>query len=243
MSKGIFSALCAAVCALSGTASAQDVAAQETGAVEASTTTPVASADAPAGSAINPGKLRILGGLHFGGGGELRSDPEVGPTSEDSLRPIVGLQAGADYVMMDYFAIGGEFRLSWFNTTDYDDLDIGRSLFVDINVKPRGRYVFDFPLEVYGTLPMGLSIAALSNDIEEAAAGVGITDIKGGAGFNLGFGGGANYFFTDKLGVNSEMLAVWHWFGSEVETTFGTSTEAKNRTAQFYLFLNFVYAL
>jgi hypothetical protein len=239
MSKGIFSALFTAMCALSSTASAQDVAAQETGAVETSTAT--VHTDAPGGGAISPGKLRILAGMHFGGGGELRSDPDgPGPTSESSLRPLIGLQAGVDYVLMKYFAIGGEFRFTRFNTNDYDDLDIGRSTFIDIDVKPRGRYAFDFPLEVYGTMPMGLSFAALNGDIEEFP---GVNDASGGAGFNLGFGGGANYFFTDKFGVNSEMLAVWHWFGTEIETVGGLSGEASNRTAQFYFFINGIFAL
>ena len=84
MSKGIFSTLCAAVLALAGTASAQDVAAQETGAVE--TTTSVSTPAPTSSASINPGKLRILGGLHFGGGGDMRVDPDGGGgTVESSL--------------------------------------------------------------------------------------------------------------------------------------------------------------
>ena len=232
MSKGIFSALVTAACALASTASAQDLAAQETGAVETSTAT--VHTDAPGGGTISPGKLRILGGLHFGGGGDLRADPDGGGgTSEDALSPHVGLQAGVDYVMMDYFALGGELRATFFNVKDFDDLDIGRSTFIDINIKPRGRYAFEFPLEVYGMLPMGLSIAALNDD----------QPFDGGAGFNLGFGGGATYFFTDKIGVNSEMAAVWHWFSAEADVPFAGTVDYGMRTAQFYMFLNFVYAL
>jgi hypothetical protein len=232
MSKGIFSAVCAATLALAGAASAQDTAAQETGAVE--TATSVSSAPPTSSASINPGKLRILGGLHFGGGGDLRIDPDGGGgTLESSLAPVVGLQGGVDYVMMDYFALGGELRATFFNTSDGADGDLGRSTFIDLDVKPRGRYVFDFPLEVYGTLPMGLTIAAINDD----------WNADGGAGFNLGFGGGANYFFTDKIGVNAEMAAIWHWFGAEYPTGFGTSVDAALRTAQFYMFLNFVYAI
>jgi hypothetical protein len=231
MSKGIFSALFTAVCAVAGAASAQDLAAQETGAVETSTST--VHTDAPSGGSLSPGKLRILGGLHFGGGGDLRVDPDGGGgTAEFSLAPVVGLQAGVDYVMMKYFALGGELRATFWNTKDGADGDLGRSTYIDIDVKPRGRYAFDFPLEVYGMMPMGLTIAALNDDL----------NADGGAGFNLGFGGGATYFFTDKIGVNSEMAAIWHWFSAEYPGFVGT-TDAGMRTAQFYLFLNFVYAL
>jgi hypothetical protein len=229
MSKGTFSALLMAICALSSTALGQDTAAQETGAVE----TAAAPAGAPS-SAISPGKLRILGGLHFGGGGNLRVDPNGGGvTVENSLKAIVGLQAGVDYVLMRYFALGGELRFGWWNTKNFDSYDVGRSTFIDLDVKPRGRYAFDnIPLEVYGTMPMGLTLALLNNDI----------NADGGAGFNLGFGGGANYFFTERFGINSEMLGVFHWFKATYNGGFG-DYDAKMRTGQFYLFVNAIFAL
>jgi hypothetical protein len=215
-------------------------AAQESGAVTLS-----ANASAPANTSQpharprgSVGDLRILAGMHFGFGGELHVDVEnnIGITAqnEPDLDPTVGLQAGVDYVLMEYFAIGGELRLSWWrperNPAPLQD-DPGRSLFVDIDVKPRGRYVFkNLPLEVYGTLPLGLSIASLNDDIP----------MDGGAGFNLGFGGGATYFFTSRLGVNMELLGVWHWFDGELDLA---NLDTDNRAAQFYWMINGVFAI
>jgi hypothetical protein len=218
-----------AACALASPASAQD---QETGAVSVS-----ASASGPrvgsnrSYSASHAGRLRILGGLHFGGGGEYDIDP--GNVDDWDLDPLVGIQAGVDYVLMDYFAIGGELRLTWWKPEDPYRQEIDRSMFFDINVKPRGRYEFrNIPLELYGTLPMGLSIAALNDDML----------MDGGAGFNLGFGGGATYFFTSMFGLNAELLGVWHWFDGEIEDRLG-DIDTDNTTAQCYFFLNAVIAL
>lgn len=237
MSKGTMGALsalfAASVCALSGTALAQD-ADQETGEVTVSADSSGASSSGLGRSSGAVGPLRINAGLHLGLGGSLVTDPDgPGGDFDDDMLVTPGLQAGADYVVMDYFSIGGELRLSWFNTDGGDDADVDRSMFFDLDVKPKGRYAFNnIPLEVYGTLPMGLSVAALNDD----------TGADGGAGFNLGFGPGATYFFTDRIGINTEMLGVFHWFGSSVDSQFG-SAEASNRTGQFYWFINGVFAI
>ena len=222
-----------AACALASPALAQD---QETGAVSvsASASGPRASSSR-GGSARNPGRIRINAGLHFGGGGEWELDGEGGGGEAD-MDPHVGLQAGAEYILFEYFALGGELRLTWWKPDDNELFvgDVDRSMFFDLNVKPRGRYQFDrFPLEVYGTLPMGLSIANMDND----------TNLDGGAGFNLGFGGGATYFFTSLIGINAEILGVWHWFDADFDTPVGGDIDTDNRIAQFYFLLNAVIAL
>jgi hypothetical protein len=231
---------------LPGTALAQD-ATQETGAVSLSgdanasaqtTSAPPQAEVQQAAPRAAVGKWRILAGLHFGFGGELSTDVDTGfglvTGNDPDLEPTIGLQAGVDYLLMEYFAIGGELRLSWWkperNITPGSQSDPDRSMYVDINVKPRGRYTFsNIPLELYGTLPFGLSFAAISDDVP----------MDGGPGFNLGFGGGLTYFFTPRVGINTEILGVWHWFDGELDV--GPDTD--NRTAQFYWMLNAVFAI
>lgn len=230
MSTRTFGALALlAASALSSPALADD-AAQETGAVSISAN---ANASGPRYSArrSNVGDLRIHAGLHFGFGGELEVDPERGFDVEEDLDPTIGTQVGVDYVLMEYFALGGELRLSWWKPDDWGAGNPDRSMFIDINVKPRGRYMFsNVPIEVYGTLPLGLSIAALDDDL----------GMDGGAGFNLGFGAGATYFITSQWGVNTELLGVWHWFNGETDVT---NIDTDNSTAQFYLTINAVFAI
>jgi hypothetical protein len=239
MSTRTFGALAlVTACALASPALAQE-AAQESGAVTipADSTAPPAARTHAAPRGGDSG-WRILGGLHFGFAGDLEVDVDTGfglTTGNDpDLDPTIGLQAGVDYILMKYFALGGELRLSWWkperNITLTSQSDPDRSLYVDIDIKPRGRYVFSgIPLEVYGTLPLGLSIASVNDDIP----------MDGGPGFNLGFGGGATYFLTPRIGVNTELLGVWHWFDGSLDV--GPDTD--NRTAQLYWMLNVVFAI
>lgn len=218
---------------LTAQASAQDEALQEEGTVELSD----ASVD---GGAVGTGqgKLRLYGGLRLGFGGEIETEVEGGGKGDDDLLATFGAQAGVDYVLMDYVALGGELRLAGVSSDGRDDADIGRDLFIDVVFKPRGRYALaDMPLEVYGTLPLGVTFISVNSDIE---------DVTAGPGFTLGIGGGATYFFTDKLGVNAEMAYLMYWFGSESELPAiagGGKIEADNSFGQLTLFANLVYAL
>jgi hypothetical protein len=240
MSTRTFGALAVVIAGALSSPALADEAAQESGAV----TLPAAdnSAPAPAARRAPPrggsiGNLRIHAGMHFGFAGELDVDADqplnIITSRDPDLKPTVGLHGGVDYVLMDYFALGGELRLSWWKPDDNIAVgeDPDRSLFVDIDIKPRGFYAFSrFPLEVYGTLPLGLSIASLNDDIP----------MDGGVGFNLGFGGGATYFLTSRFGLNMELLGVWHWFDGELELG---DLDTDNRTAQMYWMFSGVFAI
>jgi len=235
MSKGIMGALsalfAASVCALSGTALAQD-AAQERGELSVSADT---SGVGHRHSGV-VGPLRINAGLHLGLGGGARGEVEGLPGSSTAdLAVTPGLQAGIDYVIMDYFSLGGETRLAWFNTKAGQDADISRTMLWDLDLKPKGRYAFsNIPLELYGTLPMGLSVIGGNDDVDTDAT----------AGFNLGFGPGATYFITDRIGVNTEMLGIFRWFSETIDSPFGGgSTDVKTRLGQFTWFFNAVFAI
>jgi hypothetical protein len=235
-----------AVSALPGAGLAED-ATQETGAVSLSSDSeadantsanPAPSAQTAVRAEAAPSKWRVLAGLHFGFAGKLKVDPATGfqlvNENPPGLEPTFGLQASVDYLLMKYFTVGGELRLSWWkpdgNITLQSQSDPDHSLFVDIDIKPRGRYVFsNIPLEIYGTMPLGLSIAAVDDTIP----------MDGGPGFNLGIGAGAIYFVTPRFGFCTELLGVWHWFDGKLAG--GTDTD--NRAAQLYWMLNLVFAI
>jgi hypothetical protein len=170
------------------------------------------------------GPLRFYGGFSLAVGGELQLSNYVSA----NLDPTVGLQFGADYVLHDYFSIGGETRFLWFK----GDRDGDRDFLWDLDVKPRGRYAFhNIPLEVYGALPIGLTVAGIKDPY------------NGGPGFNVGLLGGANWFFNQHLGVNAEIGWQFHKFKVEADAgPFSASTHSKMN--QFVLLCpNFVYAL
>jgi hypothetical protein len=218
MGRWTIRALALIALALSGTAQAQDP--------EAGDVSVTAEGSAGGASTGARGPMRVYGGLHLGGGGSWVSKVD-GNRGETSLGFLIGFQGGLDYVMHQYFALGGEFRLtstkpSW----GFGDPD--RMILVDLTAKPRGRYEFaSIPLEVYGTLPLGFSIVAPRNNLDTKF------------NMNFGIGGGATYFFTEKMGINSEMIGIFHWFRQDLPLDL----TSRNRLGQFYLFANFVYVL
>jgi hypothetical protein len=242
MSKTQSTLIAFAICAgVAAPAFAQE---QEEGVVElsgdtsAQTTTSTESSAAP-GAARGP--LSVYAGFRLGVGGKWKLKPDGGGAdTTDDLKATPGLQFGADYVIWDYIAVGGELRLGWFNTDTRDDADIGRDTFVDIVVKPRGRYAFsNIPLEVYGMMPLGITFIHTNGDLEDKTN----ADYSQGPAFNLGIGGGASYFFTDHWGVNAEMAYYMYWFGSDIEAA-GVKASASNFVGQFQLFsVNAVYTL
>jgi hypothetical protein len=225
MRKGIIRALFAVAALALATPSlgaAQD-AAQESG--EISTTSSSGGGSSRSGTY---GPLRVYGGIHFGGGGNLRGKIN-GHSDSIGMKGLFGGQFGGEYELHKYVLLGAEMR---FTTTKADHADDRTFLWDIFSIKPKGRYMFSsIPLEVYGTTPFGLSLVAPHNNL----------DTKVNAHFGLG--GGATYFFTDKMGVNAEILGMWHWFREKVPSFAGSDDHIRYRIGQFYMFLNFVYAL
>ncbi|MDB4987768.1 MAG: hypothetical protein JWN04_2946 [Myxococcaceae bacterium] len=179
----------------------------------------------------SPGPLRIYAGFYLAVGGDAQIANNNGYYAygrSQSLAPTVGFQAGADYILHDYFSIGGETRFLWVKADS--NLVTDRDFLWDLDVKPRGRYAFsNIPLEVYGALPIGLTVAGIKGQPE------------GKPGFNVGLVGGANYWFTSRIAINAEVGWNFHKFG---ETVNG-SPRADIKMNQFVCIptANFVYSL
>jgi hypothetical protein len=146
------------------------------------------------------GSIVLYGGMRLGAGGKFSADPG----GSDGLRATIGLQVGAEYILHDYFALGGEFRMARMRPKDALDSpyweDAHFRLF-DFVVRPRARYAIEkIGLEIYATLPFGLVAASMPDPWD------------GGVGFTLGAGAGATYMFTDVIGLNLEMTWLKHWF-------------------------------
>ena len=232
MPRTTLSALLAAALAFgaSTAAQAQD---QETGEVELDRPVRRAARVEPAARRSydsRPGPLRVYGGFSLAVGGDLQVESggdrfdfdDYGDEYSIDLDPTIGLQGGAEYVVMDYFSIGGEMRFLFFKADGGGD----RSFLWDLVVKLKGRYEFDnIPLEVYGALPIGLTVPGLDGEAE------------GTVGFNIGLVGGATWWFNEKMGINAELGWVFHKFGED-------HSDREFKMNQFLLLSpNFVYAL
>ena len=242
MRKTMKTALLAATLLIPGgaTIQAQDNVSQETGAVEmapsagysgtTSTSTSSTGTAAPdAAPAVAAGALRVYGGMRVGVGGGFKT---VKPSHNVILTSPAtpGIQVGADYVLHKYFALGAETRLNWAGTRDGNE----RVMIWDLVVRPRSHYQLpSMPVELYGAVPVGLSVTNWPED-----------NATGKAGATLGLTGGANYFFTSHLAVNLEMGWLWHWVRNEIDPT-GVFPKRKNtaRVGQWtMLSANFLYA-
>ena len=183
-----------------------------------------------------PGNVRLYGGPGFGFGGDLDVDVD-GPLGGnlqlgDDLVTTFGFQLGADFVVHRFIAVGFEYRFGAFNTEGGDDNNNDRSKMFDFAFKPRGRYAFDnLPLEIYLTVPVGLTIPRLSSDVPG--------DLDERVGWNLGAGGGATYFIGSRFGVNIEPIWLMHRF--KVDGPLGV--DGTYTTKQFNLLLNAVLAI
>jgi len=184
-----------------------------------------------------PPRLRLYGGVGIGFGGELEVD---GPGPFDAipdqdLTTSIGGQVGVDAVVLSLLALGGEVRIVGWNTEDFDDNDVDRSKLVDIDFKPRLRFpLVNDRLEIYGALPIGLTIPILADDF----AGDANEGVDGTVGWNLGVGGGMTFFVTPRFGLNVEPMYVMRWFGAE-----GGGQDADLTMKQFTLFVNAVIAI
>lgn len=170
------------------------------------------------------GPLRVYGGIRLDVAGNfVYMDAPVDRHAD----PTIAFQGGVDYLLHEYFALGGEMRFNFVK----EDGDNERQFLWDLVVKPRGRYQFtNIPLELYGALPVGLSVAA------------GLHNLDGGASATLGLLGGATYFFTEHLGINGETGAMFHWIHNS-ESQFARTVDLHRRLAQFSLFsVNCMYA-
>jgi hypothetical protein len=193
-----------------------------------------ADTDSRMGGFLTPGTIALMGGVHLGMGGNLAIEAE-GLDSEYDLAATIGLQLGAEYVVHAYFAAGAELRLSGVNSKVAAEREVGRDMFIDLVVKPRGRYVIEsIGLETFVTLPMGVSFPNISDEKSGDA----------GVGFAFGAGLGASYFFTEKLGISSDFTWLWHWYGIEdVNQANNDKYEGDVKLSQFTWFINAVYAL
>jgi len=174
-----------------------------------------------------PGPLRAYGGFNVAIGGKRAYSTALDIEGKLPLDPTVGFQGGADYIVMDYFSIGGEMRLLWTKVDGFGD----RDFLWDLAVNPRGRYAFgNMPLEVYGAVPVGLTAAGIKGRPE------------GKVGFNVGLRVGANWFFNENMAVNAEMGWQFHKYGIEIANELG-KVEGDIKQNQFVLLCpNFVYA-
>jgi hypothetical protein len=175
---------------------------------------------------VKPNPFQLYGGFRVGVGGSITESGEEDDSEyeEDTdLENTIGFQAGATYAL-PFFALGGEVRL---NAMKIDGLS-DRLKIWDFAFKPRARFELPtLPLEVYGALPVGLSVLQESESESNY--------VEKDLGANLGIMFGATYYVSEKVGINAEMGWQMHFFKNEEEDDYSDSTTYKTRVGQWTL--------
>jgi hypothetical protein len=194
--------------------------------------------DEPKVKEPGPGKLRVFGGARLGVGGGFR--PKGFDAGIYTATPSGGAQLGADYVLLKYFALGLETRLSWIEQKARSM----KYMLWDLVLKPRVLYrVKPRPIEIYLAVPGGMTVNKPGQSWED-----------GHVSATVGLFGGASYFFNDSWALNAEMGYSWSFLryktvievpappGTNAGVTY-TNAEAKVRFGQLTLLaVNAVYA-
>jgi hypothetical protein len=194
----------------------------------------------PATSQAQSDSVRLHLGAGLGVAGEVSVeiedvDDDDQPDGTD-LDPTYGMHAGIEVPLHDYFTIGAEFGLSFWNDEDADDDDIDRQKQLDVLARPKLRLSPVEGLELYGVVPVGLTYY-MPTDMSDTAGPLKI-EVTGGPGFAVGASAGATYFVTEHFGLTAEAGYLYRKFNAALETSNGTasdSTDAKIKFGQLQL--------
>jgi hypothetical protein len=193
----------------------------------------VAAAPPPEAGVVKPGGFRLYFGGLFGFAGRQdltfevqRNDGATGSIDVSSSQKVTyGFDLGATFFAIPFFDLGAEVRLSWAKAGAIDDdggsglagmsVDTGRTLLVDLDVKPRLRFdLLHGKLELYVAVPVGLTIPSRPKADE----------LDTSLGWNIGVGPGVTYFLSEHVGLDLELMFLFHSYSADGSTEQDGST-------------------
>jgi hypothetical protein len=150
--------------------------------------------------------------------------PRFDVREEANLDVSFGVAGQYVHPLHKYFAIGGQVGLLTWASSDLGLSDGSRNVVFDLAVLPVGKYQLLRELELYATIPLGLSFDFLNDVSREYRSSVGnIGEIDGGAavGFMLGFLAGVRYQLSQSVGLFGELGFVHRTYSHTVTASFG----------------------
>jgi opacity protein-like surface antigen len=153
--------------------------------------------------------------LGFGGEAELEVDGLGGFEGEDDMETGYGLGVAYMHPLHDYFALGGQLAFFAWTTDAMEDGDFDRSTLLDLDIVPQGKVAVADNIELYASLPLGLTLDFFGEDDIAGA------EIGSGFGFNLGLLFGVRVALNDDFGLLGELGYVYHSFSHPTDTLVG----------------------
>ncbi|MEY4577897.1 MAG: hypothetical protein RL701_2600 [Pseudomonadota bacterium] len=170
--------------------------------------------------------------LQLGLGSEVSrtlADIIPGFDARENANLDVSIGVAGQYVhpLHKYFAIGGQVGLLSWASSDIGLSNGSRNVLFDLAALPVGRYQVMRELELYATVPLGLSFDFLNDVSREYRTNAGnIASIDGGAavGFMIGFLAGVRYQLSQSVGLLGELGFVHRTYSHSVTATFGAGS-------------------
>lgn len=160
--------------------------------------------------------------LMLGLGGEATLDVEndlglVNP--DDDMELGYGLGVAYMHPLHEYFALGGQLAVFSWTTELLEEGNADRNMLIDLSLVPQLKFAVSRSVELYASLPLGLTLDAWGED-EFANA-----EVTGGLGFNVALMLGVRGALGDSWGLLGEVGYVYHAFSHtlEVESPLGTA--------------------
>lgn len=161
----------------------------------------------------------------IGAGGETETESGGGVSASDN-RATAGFVVTGEVPVIRYLAVGLDFGVLFGETDGMHVADIDRTAILDITPVLKGMVPYQGGRgEVFLKVPVGLSVAIPSRDLEQA------TGLETGVGWTAAVLAGTQYFVWDDLALQLEL--GWQGHGSNADLAFGG--DATSTTHQFQL--------
>lgn len=161
--------------------------------------------------------------LGLGGKAELETETNIGGfRGSDDMEIGYGLGVAYMHPLHQYFALGGQLALFSWMTESMDTANADRNLLIDLSLVPQLKFAVSRSVELYASLPLGLTLNSFGEDDYGGA------EVTGGLGFNLALMLGVRAALGDSWGLLGEVGYTYHAFTHtlEVDVPLGGTAES-----------------
>ncbi|MDH5674495.1 MAG: hypothetical protein OEZ06_20375 [Myxococcales bacterium] len=181
----------------------------------------------------NYGAVTLL--LGFGGEAEYDSqNVNVNVQGQSDLEASLGLGGRYMAPLHKHFALGGALGfLSW-QTNARDNNNLDRSSLLDLSLVPAGVLPVGRDLELYLSLPLGLTLGFGNEEAAASAGGVTMATVETdpGVGLNLGLMFGLRVPVSGSIGFLGELGFSYHAFSQDVTSRITVLGNTTSTTAE-----------
>ena len=175
--------------------------------------------------------------LGFGGDAEFELDELGGIDGETDMELSYGLGFSYMHPLHENFVLGGQLGIASWTVDAFEDADFDRNSWIDISVVPQARLAVTDIVELYASLPLGITFDFIGeDDIFGAEADTGF-------GFNFALMFGVRVAVDEDWGLLGELGYALHSFSHGTEVLGQEGPDLEVSAGQLQLNLGAYYSL